>query len=329
MDLLSKHLPFVHLDDEQFNLALFELNHGPVIFNQDRLAALFINPITVEERITSTPYLDPDLHFLTQADSKYFVPDQFNEVITQSSNNSALSLLHLNIRSINQNLSKLTDFLNSLDLDFKIIGISETWLDGNNTFSDHIDIAGFNFVHQSHVDRTGVGVGLFVNTDLNFKIRPDLSFFNVLIGTIYRPPNSNFRLFIDKMNEALARLAMNKKDCYIMGDFNIDLLKYQQHSNTNDFFNTMFSHSFLPVINRSTRITSHTAISIDKIFTNCYIQNNHSITNGLLFTDISDHLPIFSIIPQQGKTDDTPIKLTKRLITSESKKEIQQRIRKM
>ena len=95
---------------------------------------------------------------------------------------------------------------------------------------------------------------------------------------------------------------MNKKGCYIMGDFNIDLLKYQQHSNTNDFLNTMFSHSFLPVINR-------------------YIQNNHSITNGLLFTDISDHLLIFSIIPQQGKTDDTPIKLTKRLITSESKRD--------
>ena len=143
------------------------------------------------------------------------------------------------------------------------------------------------------MDRTGGGVGLFVNTDLNFKIRPDLSFFetqvlesiyieiirpnqsNVLIWTIYRPPNSNFGLFIDKMNEVLARLAKEQKDCYIMGDFNIDLLKYQQHSNTNDFLNTMFSHSFLPVINRPTRITSHTATSIDNIFTNCYIQNNH------------------------------------------------------
>ena len=47
---------------------------------------------------------------------------------------------------------------------------------------------------------------------------------------------------------------------------------------------------FFPLITRPTRITSNTATLIDNIFTNHL--NNYSFS-GLLFTDISDHLPIF------------------------------------
>jgi len=52
----------------------------------------------------------------------------------------------------------------------------------------------------------------------------------------------------------------------------------------------MFSHDLVPMIDRPTRITSHTATLIDNIFVN----NLHDITpSGLLFFDISDHLAVF------------------------------------
>ena len=54
----------------------------------------------------------------------------------------------------------------------------------------------------------------------------------------------------------------------------------------------MFSRAFFPLISRPTRITSNTASLIDNIFTN-YVTN--CAVSGLLFTDISDHLSIFSI----------------------------------
>ena len=149
-------------------------------------------------------------------------------------------------------------------------------------------------------------------------IRPDQS--NIIIGNIYRPPNSNIQLFNDKMNEIMTKITNEQKDCYLMGDFNIDLLKYQQHNDTNNFLDTMFSHSFLPAINRPTRITSHTATSIDNIFSNCLMQNNQS-DNGILFTDISDHLPIFFLAQQQHKVDKVPIKLSKRMINAQTKKQ--------
>lgn len=41
----SDILPFSNLDDISFNLAMFELDNGPVNFDADRLASLNYNPL--------------------------------------------------------------------------------------------------------------------------------------------------------------------------------------------------------------------------------------------------------------------------------------------
>ncbi len=63
---------------------------------------------------------------------------------------------------------------------------------------------------------------------------------------------------------------------------------------------------FFPLITRPTRITSHTATLIDNIFLN-HLENFSF--SGLLFTDITDHLPIFCIIHDMlpNVDNDTPI----------------------
>ena len=75
------------------------------------------------------------------------------------------------------------------------------------------------------------------------------------------------------------------------GDFNIDLLKSESCDYTNRFLEQLFTSSCMPLILRPTRITEHTATLIDNIFTND-IENIESSTNGIIFSDISDHLPI-------------------------------------
>ena len=50
---------------------------------------------------------------------------------------------------------------------------------------------------------------------------------------------------------------------------------------------------FLPMITKPTRITAHSATLIDNIFTN---NTTVSSKSGLIISDISDHLPIFSIV---------------------------------
>ena len=39
------------------------------------------------------------------------------------------SLMHLNVRSLSKNISKLNNYLQSLDITFSIMGLSETWVE--------------------------------------------------------------------------------------------------------------------------------------------------------------------------------------------------------
>ena len=60
----------------------------------------------------------------------------------QNSFNRNLSSLHLNIRSIKNEIDNFSNFLERLKIIFPIIGISETWLDD----SFHcVDIPGYNW----------------------------------------------------------------------------------------------------------------------------------------------------------------------------------------
>ena len=47
----------------------------------------------------------------------------------------------------------------------------------------------------------------------------------------------------------------------------------------------------MPLINKPTCITNHTATLIDNIFIN-NLENIENSKNGIIFTDISDHLPV-------------------------------------
>jgi endonuclease/exonuclease/phosphatase family metal-dependent hydrolase len=104
----------------------------------------------------------------------------------------------------------------------------------------------------------------------------------------------------------MTTISKENKLCYLMGDFNLDLMKYHCHHFTSEFLDIMYSNMFFPLITRPTRITSNTATLIDNIFSN-HLENFSF--SGLLFTDISDHLPIFCIVHDvlPNVDDDTPI----------------------
>ena len=69
-----------------------------------------------------------------------------------------------------------------------------------------------------------------------------------------------------------------------MGDFNINLLNYESHSDTNEFLNNIISHYLLPYTLHSTRVTDHSATVIDNIFSD---NTDHDTYNGNILTNIS------------------------------------------
>ena len=96
------------------------------------------------------------------------------------------------------------------------------------------------------------------------------------------------------MNQILGKMDKENKLCYLMGDFNIDLLKSESCDYSIRFLEQLYTSSYIPLVLRPTRITQHTARLIDNIFTND-IEAIRSGTNGLIFCDISDQLPIVHI----------------------------------
>ncbi|ESN91795.1 hypothetical protein HELRODRAFT_165875 [Helobdella robusta] len=85
-------------------------------------------------------------------------------------------------------------------------------------------------------------------------------------------------------------------DVFILGDFNIDLAVKNQASLS--FLNLMAQFNLHPIINQPTRITSSHSSMIDNVFTNYGIGG---CPKGILYSDVSDHLPIFLCIPLNAK----------------------------
>ena len=173
------------------------------------------------------------------------------------------SAMHLNIRSINRNFSQLTNLLLSLEHQFHAIGISETWLkDSNHLF----DIENYDFIHSNRKHRLGGGVGLYLANNLDYKIQSNLTFDNskstdslfvevtipkeknIIIGVVKRAPDSNLRAFVKCFNEVIDRISKENKLCYLMGDFNVNLMNYQSCNLMGEFLDGMYSNLLCPLI---------------------------------------------------------------------------------
>ena len=116
---------------------------------------------------------------------------------------------------------------------------------------------------------------------------------NIVIGCIYRhhTPISEFcNTFLDC---TLRKLNNSNKTVALLGDFNIDLIKYGVNAGVDSFYDQISSHGFRPLILQPTRVTSHSATLIDNIFINdlqCFSKG------GNITSSISDHFLQFSQI---------------------------------
>ena len=109
----------------------------------------------------------------------------------------------------------------------------------------------------------------------------------------YRPPQGDTTLFEKHLQDLLLRYDVCKREILITGDFNINLLDFENSKKVQSFVNLMFRCGMVPVINKPTRVTRYTTTAIDHMFTNSII--NTEIKSAIIKTDISDHFPILFV----------------------------------
>ena len=110
------------------------------------------------------------------------------------------------------------------------------------------------------------------------------------MGVIYRHPSMDLTDFnCNYLNKLLENISKEQKSIFLLGDFNVNLLNYNERNQANEFLDSLASNLFIPLILQPTRITSHSNSLIDVI--------DPDILSGNLTSTISDHHPQFSIIP--------------------------------
>ena len=229
---------------------------------------------------------DPDLNCFTDlnqsliSDCRYLLDEDSKAISAQFKKKEDLSFMHVNVRSISKNMDLLSLSLSNLNHTFSAIGISETWL--NNDNAQNYGIENYNHVYRCRDDIVGGGVSLFINTSLEYKERLEIekclifsgeSVFietgnHTIIGCIYRPPSLSISDFNSHLAYVLDILSKERKQCYIMGDFNINIIDSVKNKQINLFLDMMFSYCFHLVISKPTRVTETSATLIDNIFTN-------------------------------------------------------------
>ena len=96
------------------------------------------------------------------------------------------------------------------------------------------------------------------------------------------------------LNILLGKSSKENKKVFLLVDFNINLLNYNDHQPTNEFVDYLASNSFIPYTLQPTGITSHSKSLIDNIFSN---KISHDVISDNIIATISDHLHQFLLAP--------------------------------
>ena len=97
----------------------------------------------------------------------------------------------------------------------------------------------------------------------------------------------------DYLHPLVEKISSENKLCFLMGDFNLNLIKTSSHSQTKSFINSLSSYFFSPYILQPTRVTEKSKTLIDNIFFNSLEYESFS---GNITAKISDHLLQFVVL---------------------------------
>ena len=209
-----------------------------------------------------------------------------------------------------------------------------------------VNVVGYTHVGNYRNTKKGGGVSILIKNGISYKRRQDLDIFqeggtesifieilsksgkNIVIGSMYRPPNTDITQFSNNISSITSLAQKTKGRCsleIIIGmDHNIDLLKGSCHNPTQQFITDLSYIDLLPTITRPTRITNHSATLIDNIYVS--IQLHRDFESTIRINDLSDHLPVLNMLKQTKLLNKEPLTFTSRCLNDQKLKEVNHRL---
>lgn len=229
------------------------------------------------------------------------------------------NIMNLNIRSLPCKFTEFEAFSDLLTPKPDFISLTETWLNSSNSCLFQLNnYESFNN-YRSH--KRGGGVSIYVLNSYQVKLYEEFSYMNEHIESlvieccnkgvsycksyfvccIYRPPAGDQSIFLSNMNNILEFISARKLDqCFVCGDFNIDLIRINTCTASKELLNLFLSFSFFPCVYVPTRSAGSSNSLIDNIFVN---NSKYSMKSFVLYYDISDHYPVFLTMAASSCTE--------------------------
>jgi Endonuclease-reverse transcriptase len=302
VNMASVHssFPFYNLTNSEFSQLFSSFAPSPLTHSLN-LSDIFSSTPNDADTSPDTPnlscYLNTSCSYSTE-----------DEISSWPTFRAPFSILAVNSRSLIHNFNKIELLLQNFQHNPDIIAVSETWLKNHQPL-DLFTMNNYSLISFPRTsNKRGGGVAMYINANINYNILKPPAFpqatpweifavevalqnaQNVIIVNLYRPPDTDMTSFTDFITEYINSLNIKKKHLLIVGDFNIDLLRYNLQTPITSFLDSMLSSGLSPVITLPTRITHASASLLDNIFTNKTPPNHFS---KIIYNDISDHLPIF------------------------------------
>ena len=212
-------------------------------------------------------------------------PDTFDKVL-QKQMLQSFSLTHVNIRSLQKNVNEINLlYEHILKSKFDVICLSEVWKVQNTAA---LGLTGYNLEVKCRQDELrGGGVGAYIRSSIKYStldydvLHAESLWFDmnvngcrVIVGIIYRKPNTDISEFQDSLLNVLGNLKIDKLQCILLGDFNINLLV--SDNKVEQFQSGLQCMGMQQLITSPTRVTKNTSSLIDHIYTNLIASGIHA-----------------------------------------------------
>ncbi len=111
--------------------------------------------------------IDPNKNFFASIENScsYYTPQEFNKTCKLDEN---ISVIPFNCRSIKANFENLKTYIWSLDYNFDIIAISETWLCDNDSVAEY-PLENYKAIKINRNGKRGGGVMLYISNHYEFE----------------------------------------------------------------------------------------------------------------------------------------------------------------
>lgn len=212
-------------------------------------------------------------------------------------------MFHLNARSLKTKLDEVDLFLNDLNYSFDILCFTETWFSSDDecAFLD-----GYDCISVCRAFKRGGGSAMYIRSHFKYNALTEYNIINeniecvvvqlydILLGVFYRPPSGSLNHFLNCMEELFELSLELKLQCAFVGDFNLNVSSDTSgYSRLQELF---VSYACCNLIDMPTRITPTSQSILDLCITSF---PPDVVKSGVLKCDLSDHLPIYCILPHK------------------------------